>query len=144
MKTTFLSKLVCIELIGGKYIELYLPFSYYSEFLEMIVEIPAKFICDKESVPVIEATSVHGGVIHDYFCRIDSKPIVTKQIAAKLYLEAQICRDEMLNEGWFKRLNRKFRRQFKTIIVRITPGYFHKHKVLSTLDEISKATNAKQ
>jgi len=138
MKTTFLSKLIYEDLPGGKYIRLYLPFSYYSELLGCIVEVPKGFVCDKESVPIIKSTSARGGIIHDYFSRMDSKPVVTKQIAADLYLEAQTARDEILNEGWFKRLSRKFRRQTKTLVVRIAPGYFHKFKVLSILEEIKK------
>ena len=135
MKTTFLSKLVYEDIIGGKYIKLYQPFSYYSELLGQIIQIPVGFICDKESVPIIKATSARGGVIHDYFCRKDSVPIVSKQMAADLYLEAQKCRDELLNEGWLKRQDRKFRRNIKTLTVRIAPGYFHKFKVL---DQINK------
>ena len=159
MKTKFLSDLVVKDIFGSRYIELYLPFAYYSEILNKIVVIPVGFVCDKESIPLIKGTSNVGGVVHDYWCRKDSKPVVTKQQAADLYheaqicrdkilLEAQICRDEMLDENWFKRLGRKFirqfkrfdrafRRQFKTLVVRVAPGYFHRHKVLSTLDEIS-------
>ncbi|MBC8179979.1 hypothetical protein H8E88_02535 [candidate division KSB1 bacterium] len=136
MKTTFLSKLVYEDLVGGKYIKLYLPFSYYSEILKQIIVIPAGFICDKESVPVIKPTSARGGVIHDYFCRKDSVPVVTKQMAADLYLEAQVCRDEMLNEGRLKGLNRTIRRNVKTLVVRIAPWYFHKLKVLEQANNI--------
>ena len=139
MKTTFLSKLIYEDLIGEKYIKLYKPFSYYSEILGHIVQIPDGFICDKESVPVIKATSARGGIIHDYFCRKDSVPVVTKQIAADLYLEAQVCRDDMLEENWFKRLSRKFRRNIKTVVVRIAPGYFHKLKVLSPIEDFKKS-----
>ena len=138
MKPTFLSKLVYEDIAGGKYVRLYLPFSYYSEILGQIIEIPSGFVCDKESVPVIKASSARGGVIHDYFCRKDSVPVVAKQEAAALYLEAQTCRDETLNEGWFKRLIRKAKRQTKTLVVRVAFGYFHKFSVLSTLYEIKK------
>ena len=138
MKTKFLSDLIVKDIFGSRYIELYLPFAYYSEILNKIVLIPAGFVCDYESVPLVKSTSKVGGVVHDYFCRKNSKPVVNKQMAASLYLEAQICRDAMLNEGWFKRLDRAFRRQFKTLVVRVAPGYFHKFKVLSTLEEISK------
>ena len=139
MKTTFLSKLIYEDLIGGKYIKLYKPFSYYSEILGLVIEIPAGFICDKESVPVIKATSARGGIIHDYFCRKDSVPVVTKQMAADLYLEAQEARDIILNRHSFVgRINLWFRRQFKTIVVRIAPGFFHKLSVMSLLNEIDR------
>jgi hypothetical protein len=135
MKTKFLSKLIYEDIIGGKYIRLYKPFRYYSEILGMVAEIPTNFICDKESVPLIKGTSNVGGVGHDYWCRKDSVPVVPKQKAAALYLEIQVCRDQMLKEGFFKRLNRIFRRQLKTIVVRIAPGYFHKLNVLAKLEE---------
>jgi len=138
MKPTFLSKLVYEDIAGGKYVRLYLPFSYYSEILGQIIEIPSGFVCDKESVPIIKASSARGGVIHDYFSRKDSVPVVTKREAAALYLEAQVCRDNILDEGWFKRLVRKVKRNTKTLVVRVAFGYFHKFSVLSTLDEIKK------
>ena len=136
MKTYFASKLIVECLIGSKYIRLNEPFTYYSEYLNLLILIPADFICDFESVPLIKASSRHAGVIHDYFCRKDSRPIVTKQEAATLYLEAQTYRDSLLDDGFM--LNRFIRRWFKTLIVRVVPGYFHKHKVLSTLKEIKK------
>jgi hypothetical protein len=137
MKTKFLSDLIVKDIFGSRYVELYLPFSYYSEILDKIVVIPTGFICDYESVPLIRSTSKVGGVVHDYWCRKDSKPIVTKQQAADLYLEAQICRDNLLKENWFRRIDRAFRRQFKTLVVRVAPGYFHKFKVLASYEEIA-------
>jgi hypothetical protein len=135
MKTKFLSKLIYEDIVGGKYIRLYKPFRYYSEILDLEVEIPSGFICDLESVKLIKGTSNRGGVAHDYWSRKDSVPVVSKQKAASLYLEIQICRDNMLKEGFFKRLDRAFRRRFKTIVVRIAPGYFHKRYVLDPLEK---------
>ena len=136
MKTAFLSKLIYEDITGGQYVRLYKPFTYSSEILGKIVEIPVGFVCDLESVPIVKGTSHVSGVIHDYFCRKDSDPVVTKQRAAELYLEAQTCRDKILKDSFD--LNRWFRRQFKTIVVRVAPGYFHKINVLASLEEVKK------
>lgn len=138
MKTKFLSKLIIEDLMVGRFVKLHKPFKYFSKILNREIEIRPGFICDYESVPLFRASSKRGGVIHDYFCRKDSVPVVTKQQAASLYLEAQKCRDEALNEGWFKRLDRAFRRNAKTLVVRVAPGYFHKLNVLASLDEVAK------
>lgn len=137
MKSKFLSMLIVEPLLDGRFVRIHKPFKYFSEILNKEIEIPAGFICDYESVPLIKATSKRGGVVHDYFCRKDSIPVVTKQQAASLYLEAQKCRDEILKEGWLKRLNRMIRRNVKCLVVRVAPGYFHKLNVLSKLEEVS-------
>ena len=130
MKTLFLSKLVFENIIGSKYVRLHDPFRFYSETLGQFVEIPAGFVSDLESVPIIKGTSNIGGVVHDYFCRSDSKPVVTKQQAADLYKEVQKYRDSLLNEGFFSSFSRLVRRNIKTLIVRVAPGYFHKRRVM--------------
>lgn len=130
MKPGFRSKLIVELMVDGRFVRLSKPFLYFSEILNREVEIPPGFICDLESVPLLRASSRRGGVIHDYFCRKDSDPVVTKQKAADLYLEAQKCRDELLNEGFFKRMDRAFRRNVKCLVVRAATGYFHKMNVL--------------
>ncbi len=80
--------------------------------------IPIGFTCDKESVPLIKGTSVVGGWMHDYFCRKDSVPVVTKKMAADIYLEFMKYR----KTSWF-------RRYVKYWVVRAAPGYFHKKTV---------------
>jgi len=139
METKLLSDLIVKDIIGSRYVELYLPFSYYSKILDKVVVIPEGFICDYESVLFIKSTSKVGRVVHDYWCRKNSDPIVTKQQAADLYLEVQKCRDNILNGGWFARFNRSCRRNVKTLVVRAVFGYFHKLKVKSTLEEVSGA-----
>lgn len=138
MESKFLSKLIFEFLIDGRFVKLHKPFRYFSEILNQEIEIPPEFICDLESVPLLKATSARGGTIHDYFCRKDSIPVVTKQQAASIYLEVQKCRDELLKEGWFKRKVRMLKRNFKCLVVRVAPGYFHKLKVLATLEEVLK------
>lgn len=137
MKTEFRSKLIVEFLSRGKYVKLVEPFRYFSEILNMEVEIPIGFICDLESVPVVKATSNRGGVVHDYFCRKDSMPIVSKQKAASLYLEAQKCRDMAITSWFGKRWLMAFRRHVKCLVVRVAPGYFHKLSALATIEEVS-------
>ena len=137
MKAQFKSDLVTKELIGSKYCQLTEEFMFYSDILKRDIIVPVGFICDYESVPLIKASSKRGGVIHDYLCRIDSVPCVSKQIAADVYLEAQRCRDFILNEGWFKPFTRWIRRRVKTLVVRVAPGYFRKFLVMATLEDLT-------
>ena len=132
----FTNTLIFENVIGSKYIILHESFTYYSDILKQQVTIPKRFCCDLESVPLFKASSKIGGVIHDYFCRSDSSPVVSKQVAADLYLEAQTCRDRMIFEGRAKSFWRTIKRHVKTLTVRLVPGYFHKFKVLSTLEDI--------
>jgi len=84
--------------------------------------IPINFEMDWESVPIIRGTSKIAGLIHDYLCRIDSDPIVTKKIAADIYKEFLIFR----GASWW-------RWQAKYWAVRAAFGYFHKMKVLDKI-----------
>jgi len=81
--------------------------------------IPPGFEMDWESVPIIKGTSKIAGLIHDYLCRIDSEPVVTKKIAADVYKEIMIFR----GASWW-------RWRAKYWAVRLAPGYFHKLKIL--------------
>lgn len=136
MKTEFLTDLQYNKIIGTRYIRLTSSFVYYSKILNKVVTIPTNFICDLESVPVISGSSKRCGVIHDYFCRRNSTPKVTKQQAADLYFEAQAYKDSTLKENILIKFYRFFARHTKTIITRIAWGYFHKYSVQSTLMEI--------
>ena len=135
MKAKFLTPLITEHLIDNRFVKLYEPFKYYSEVLQCIVDIPKDFICDFESVPIAKGSSKRAGTLHDYFCRIDSVPVVTKQQAADVYFEAQECKDVELKKKGLSKFWKFFVRHFKTTIVRVVPGYYHKKKVLSTLEE---------
>ena len=137
MKSEFRSDLITKELMGSKYCELAEPFVFYSAILKREITIPVGFICDYESVPLIKASSKRGGVIHDYLCRTDSIPVVSKQLAADIYLESQKCRDLLLKKGRIKAFQRYLRRNIKTLVVRVAFGYFHKLPVSATLEEIT-------
>ena len=114
------------EVIDYKYSRLLAPYRYKSAILDCVVTAPKGFVYDHESVPLIKGTSHRGGLIHDYLCRIDSKPSVTKRQAANVYLEVMTFRG---NAWW--------RRYVKYWAVRLAFGYFHKFPVKSTYEEIT-------
>jgi len=123
--SNFLSKLITEE-IDSKYARMIFPFVYYSDLLDKTINIPIGFVFDYESVPLIKGTSKRGGAVHDYLCRIDSVPVVTKKIAADVYFEAMTVRK---NSWW--------RRYIKYWAVRAAWGYFHVFKIMATYKEIS-------
>ena len=126
------------EDIDARFSRLYQPFAVLSDVLGCMIEVPSGFVHDYESVPVIQGTSKRGGVIHDYFCRIDSVPVVSKKQAADVYFEIMECRDGMPDrETALGDFSLWFRRWIKYSVVRVWPGYFHKHKVAATYEEMS-------
>ena len=136
--SAFLTDLITKELLGSKYAELVEPFVYQSSGLDKIIIIPRSFICDYESVPLLKASSKRAGVIHDYLCRADSIPVVTKQMAATIYNESQAHRDELLDEGKVRFVIRNIIRIVKTFVVRVAWGYFHRFDVAAKLEDIIK------
>jgi hypothetical protein len=92
-------------------------FECFSDIVGRIV-IPVRFTCDWESVPLFKGTSKVAGLIHDYLSRHDSRPVVTKKIAADVYLEFMKFRG---TPAW--------RRYLKYLVVLAWPGYFHKKSV---------------
>jgi len=136
MKSYFASALITEQLLDNNFVRLTKSFKYYSNYLSKTIIIPRNFICDLESVPLLKSSSNHAGLIHDYFCRKDSIPILTKQQAATLYFEAQSLRDSLTSKTFLSKLLKLLTRHFKTLTVRIFPNYFHKHYVLSTLNEL--------
>jgi len=121
------------QAIDNKFVKLTEPFRFASMVIDEVIEVPEGFVFDLESVPRIPIvyalcanTSKRGGCIHDYLCRKDSVPVVSKKIAADVYLELMASRG---NPYW--------RRYIKYWVVRWAWGYFHRFKVLSTYEEIT-------
>lgn len=104
---------------GEKLFVLTEPFLFYSDVLGRWVEIPVGFICDLESIPLIRGLCRTGGLIHDYLCRYDSDPIVSKKVSADVYKEALYFFE---HPPW--KVNGKY------YVVRIIRGYFHVKSVL--------------
>jgi hypothetical protein len=136
-KAEYLSDLVTVEAIGGKYAWLDRPFRFFSAVLGRVVEIPAGFVFDRESIPLLRGSCPRGGGGHDYLSRTDSVPVVSKQRAADVYYELQALSDSLRGYGHAKLAWRAVLRGVKTLVVRVWPGYFHRHPVAATLSEIS-------
>lgn len=125
------------EDIDARFARLHAIFSIWSDVLNCRVDAPVGFIHDYESVPVIKGTSKRGGVIHDYLCRKDSVPVVTKKQAAQVYFEVMECRDGLQDiNTTLGAASLWMRRWIKYGVVRVWPGYFHKHKVAATYEEM--------
>lgn len=106
------------------------------EGLPDILDISA-FVHDNESVPLLKGSCDPAGVTHDYLCRIDSIPVVTKRIAALSYLEVLEMFDKIKNPNLVYSVAYYLRRNAKYAVVMVWPGYFHKYKVGATYEEIS-------
>ncbi len=120
------------EDIDSRYYCLHEDFKYFSDYLNLTLIIPKGFIYDHESIPIIKGTSNRAGLIHDYLCRYDSIPIVTKQDAANVYFEAMECRDLDTGGGFGK----WWRRWVKSTAVRVAVGYFHKLSINASYEEV--------
>ena len=138
------------EAIDNRYIRLVEPFMFEQ------IEVPVCFVCDLESIPLFKGSSKRGGVIHDYLCRKDSVPLVSKKVAAEIYLRVMAYREEVRQERikriWSSsekkprvkdkvveqgtRLRYWCGRYLKYWVVRVAWGYFHKFKVMATYEEI--------
>ena len=136
MKTAVASNIKIERLNGTRFVKLLDQFSFFSEVLDRTCTIPRDFIYDEESVPVLKGTNPEAGAIHDYLCRKDSIPICTKEVAAEVYREFQAYYDS-LETGWLNRIWDWIRRKFKCDVVKIAPGYFHRHRVSATFEELA-------
>lgn len=130
------------EDIDYKYSRIHEPFIIELETLAQVglksrVEILAGFVHDYESVPLFRGTSKTGGVVHDYLCRKDSAPLVTKKIAADCYFEVMESSDRLKADGNLQLVKFWFRRWGKYSVVLFWPGYFHKHSVNATYEEMA-------
>jgi hypothetical protein len=127
-----------IEIIPGdpRFVRLLEDFTGYIDTLKRLCTIPKGFVFDLESVPLLRGSNPEAGGWHDYFCRTDSDPVVDKETAAKIYEEFQSFYDEQEAGGFFNRLWDWICRHVKTDVVRVAQGYFHKHKVMATYEEM--------
>jgi len=144
-----------VEEIDYKYVRFWEPFSIYSEVLKGWICFPVLFVCDRESVPFIKGTSIRAGYSHDLVSRKDAIQYIifddpktavkeiTKELAADVYLEimekryALVCKGVTGVKKYLKKTDAWTRRYVKYWAVRFAWGYFHKHKVLATYEEIT-------
>ena len=115
-----------VEEIDHKYVRFLSQYRFKSHILDTTIVVPVGFVCDRESIPLIRGTSIRGGYIHDYLCRIDSIPVVSKKQAADVYLEVMKYR----GNSWARRYTKYW-------AVRIASGYFHKLKVNASYEDIT-------
>ena len=140
--TKILTKLETESIDNEKFERLTEPFIFVSDVLKKAglqekVTVPAGFVFDFESVPMVRGSNKRGGTAHDYLCRIDSVPVVTKAQAAAVYLEIMAYTYEIVDRGWWQHVKDFGFRWFKWSVVYVAPGYFHKHKVMATCQEIT-------
>lgn len=95
-------------------------FRFYSDETGQWSAIPIGFTCDLESIPWLRGLCRTGGLIHDYVCRIDSDPVVSKKVGALVYREALY---------YFN--HPRWKVEGKYWAVRMAWGYFHKKKVIT-------------
>jgi hypothetical protein len=136
-----LTKLINVD-IDYAYSQIHEPFIVQLDELkkaghEDTITIPPGFVHDYESVPLFRGTSKTGGVVHDYLCRSDSVPVVTKKLAADCYFEVMELSDQYKSTGRLQLIGFWFRRWLKYSAVLVAPGYFHKHKVMATYEEMA-------
>ena len=101
----FLTELVVDDCCDA-YARLVSPLSYESDLLEKIITVPVGFETDFASVPRVPIVYWFWGgrahreaVLHDYLYRIDSDPVVSEEVANKVFFEAMQAR----GKGFFVR-----------------------------------------
>ena len=141
--TKIYSPLMIQDLDNRRFNRLTAPFIFESDVLARLglkyrVEVPTGFVHDLESVPIFRGSSNRGGVTHDYLCRVDSNPVVSKAIAAAVYFEVmEHCYRLDSERRWYQEARDWGLRWIKWAAVYVSPGYFHKHKVMATALEIA-------
>lgn len=113
--------------LEGRYRKLIIPFCFDDDLLG-VIEVPAGFVCDYESVPIIMGSSKRAGVAHDYLYRINSTPVVPKAVADLVYLRMM----KLVGVG-------RCRRIIKYNAVRLFGGSsYHKLRVETTYKQIKE------
>ena len=136
---TYISHPLATESIMGsdKYVRLLFPFKFYSKVLRQWVVVPAGFVFDFESVPFIRGTCPEAGCAHDYLSRKDSSPVVSKAEAADVYFEILEYVYAMDENGALDSVSDWLKKWVKYLAVYCWPGYFHRHSVMATYEEVS-------
>jgi hypothetical protein len=157
METEILSPLITEDVPGtyGRIFRIAKPYGFrsvtlYNLGLEPERWIDTDFYFDKESVPLFKGSCPWAGAVHDFACRKDFDPsgLVTKKVAADMYMEfMRYCYDSpKYDYGRISGLGSGLRKiedmtleYLKYTIVVCWPGYFHKLKIHSTLEEVRAA-----
>jgi hypothetical protein len=133
------------DLDNCRFSRLLTVFDFESDVLKRLglpsrCRIPVSFVQDLESVPWFRGTNNRAGLIHDYLCRIDSIPVVTRSVAAAVYYEflRHCYGEDPRNSKWLWATKKYLRSWIKWGVVYVAPGYFHKHLVLATPEEMAR------
>ena len=128
---------------NDRFVQMVSPFIFESDELKKAglksrVTIPAGFVMDGESVPIVRGRNVRGGAVHDYLSCFDSDPICpTQSLAANAYLEINAyCDDIDAGRSRYAHVKDFFRRWAKWSVVYVWPGFFHKRSVKATCEEL--------
>jgi hypothetical protein len=145
MKTQVKGTIKIERIPGCKLVRTIAPFPFYSVILGRWSEIPAGFIYDEESIPVLRGSNPEAGAIHDYLCRKDSDPVVDKLTAALVYREFiayyNSIEPQQTNKikAWLNAVYDYIKMRIKPDAVIVAPGYFHKLPVMATLEQVQEA-----
>jgi hypothetical protein len=158
--TRIYTELITRNLDNERFVQLVTPFRGFSDVIANLgapaimidghlcnFDIPVGFVQDFESVPIVRGSNKRGGTVHDYFCRTNSIPVVTKPQAAAAYREIMAYTyqiDDKRGEGFVNGIKDDYydfrdwiKRWSKWAVVYVAPGYFHKHLVMATAKEIA-------
>lgn len=108
MKSEFINHLDCHLGDDDRFWVLNRPLFYRSEHLNKTLWIPTSFKTDLASVPRVPIVYAcwgnrahHEAVVHDYLYRADSKPVVSRLDADRVFLEAMAAREKPFWLRWF-------------------------------------------
>jgi hypothetical protein len=141
--TRILSEFETRHLDNDRFVQMTAPFRFESDELAKAglkarVTIPAGFVMDGESVPIVRGRNVRGGAVHDYLSCYDSDPVcLTQSLAANVYLEINAyCDDIDAGRSYYAHAKDFTRRWAKWSVVYVWPGFFHKRSVKATCKEL--------
>ena len=141
--TAIFSEFETKHLDNDRFVQMVSPFTFESDELRKAglksrVTIPAGFVMDGESVPIVRGRNVRGGAVHDYVSCFDSIPLCpTQSLAANVYLEINAYCDSIdAGRNPFTRAKDFLRRWSKWSVVYVWPWFFHKRSVNATCKEL--------
>jgi hypothetical protein len=136
--TRILTELITRNIDNERWVQLMTPFIVYLDTVQSKIIIPAGFVQDFESIPIVRGRNKRGGTVHDYLSRIDSDPVVTQREAAAAYFEINEYCDAIDHTRNIPiQIADWARRWAKWSVVAVWPGFFHKHLVAATPKEIA-------
>jgi hypothetical protein len=138
-------KLEIIPGSRGRFNRLYENWPFYSDVLGCWSMAPAGFVWDLESILSYKGENPMAGTGHDLVCRSDFFPKIDKITAAMVYAELAAFEDaqseKQENETGLWKLWQIFHdfitRRVKRNVVIVAPGYFQKHKIMATYEEMA-------